>query len=640
MKGTNRVIFAHLLLILAFLVVAGCGGGTSGSTNVISLNPQPTATETLQIANANLQLNGTSQVTATFLDLSGAPILGLPVTFTTSLGTLSPANGISTTDATGAAAVQLTAGGAAGTGIITASGTVAGVKITKVVTFSVAFPQVTLSTPVLGLSSLAPGGSTSVTVNLTDAAGQPFLTPVDVSFTSNFASTGKATLLSPARSVNGIASSTYTAAGGVGTDTITVSVGTTSVTATLTVAGAAASSISFVSATPQNITLKGMGGLGGSETSVVVFKVLDVNGQPKAGQTVDFGLNTTVGGLALTSPSASSDASGLVSTIVKSGTVATPIRVTATLRGFSPVIATQSDQLVVSTGIPAQDGFSISLGDLNPEAWSIDGKAVAVTARLSDHFHNPVPDGTAVYFTTSGGSIQPSCTTTKGVCSVTWTSQNPRPRLSGGALQDGRAVILAYAVGEEFFLDLNGNGVADPTDTLGDDSEAFRDDNEDGIRQPTETFIDFGGGPGNLPDGIFNPPDGKYNGVLQGAAFLGAPKTKHVFSNSVLVMASSSAIITPSTNSIAAPGAFSVTVTDINGNTMPSGTTITIAAPFGTLTGLTSLTVPQNIGFGVTLPVFIAASASPTPQSGLVTVTVTSPSGLVTSRFISISGSF
>jgi hypothetical protein len=85
---------------------------------------------------------------------------------------------------------------------------------------------------------------------------------------------------------------------------------------------------------------------------------------------------------------------------------------------------------------------------------------VAVTARLSDHFHNPVPDGTAVYFTTNGGAIQPSCTTVGGACTVNWISQNPRPQ-NGPISLLGRPTILVYAIGEESFVDANGNGVAD-----------------------------------------------------------------------------------------------------------------------------------------------------------------------------------
>lgn len=637
MRGSRPVIFTHMLVALAFILITGCGGGGSSSDGVISLNPAatPSGSAAIQLTSSELQLNSNTTASAVFLDVNGNPVAGLPVNFSTSLGTLSPSTGLATTDASGIASVQLVTGDVVGTGIVSASATVGGSKISKSATFTVSFPQINISAPVLGLSTdLAPGASTSVTVNLTDAAGAPFTTPVDVSFASEFASAGKATIMSPVRSSNGSASSTYTATGGVGTDTITISVGSVKVTKTVNVLGAAASSISFVSATPKNIALKGSGGVGSSESSVVVFKVVDTNGQPKSGQTVDFTLNTSVGGLSLLSTSGSTAADGTVSTVVNSGVVATPVRVTAVLRGSSPLIATQSDLLVISTGVPAQDGFSIAASNRNPEAWNTDGVAVSMTARLSDHFHNPVPDGTAVYFTTSGGSIQPSCTTVNGTCSVNWISQAPRPLQTRGALRNGRAVVLAYAVGEEYFLDLNGNGLADPTDTFEDDPEAFRDDNESGTRQTTETFIDF-----NI-DGLHSPGDNLYNGVLQGTAFVGAPRSKHVFSNSVIVMASSSAIITPSLASISAPGPFSVTVTDVNGNTMPSGTIIVVAAPFGTLSGITSHTVPQNTGFGVTLSLNLAAADSPKVQTGFITITVTSPDGLVTTRLLTVSGAF
>ena len=116
-----------------------------------------------------------------------------------------------------------------------------------------------------------------------------------------------------------------------------------------------------------------------------------------------------------------------------------------------------------------------------------------LTARLADHFRNPVPDGTVVNFTTEGGSIVASCQTTPGACSSTMTSQAPR------LATDNRVTVLAYAVGEESFIDLNGNGVADlvPNEMLDingkstDMPEAFRDDNENGVRDATETFIDF-----------------------------------------------------------------------------------------------------------------------------------------------------
>jgi hypothetical protein len=541
---------------------------------------------------------------------------------------------------------------------VIASATVDGKLISNSAQFSVNLPPLTLSPITLGLSNLSYGGSTSVAVTVKDASGNPFTTQdVDVVFTSTQAATGKATINTPVRTINGVATTTYQASTATGVDTITASIAGSIVNANVTISPLSANSIQFVSASPSNIGLKGMGGAGIQETSLVTFKVLDTSGQPKANQQVDFTLNTTIGGLLLLSPSGSTAANGTVSVIVQAGTIATSVRVTATITGSSPAISTQSDQLVVSTGVPAQDGFSISIQNFNPEAFNVDGIQDKVTARLSDHFHNPVPDGTAVYFTTSGGSIQPSCTTIGGVCTVTWTSQTPRPvgdatRLNALGLPDpqnnGRARILAYAVGEEAFLDRNGNGVADAGEFT-DTSEAFRDDNENGTLDVIETFIDFNS------DGIFNGPDGKYNGVLQGAAYIGAPKSKHIYMNSTIVMATSGAKIT---NSCVTPPGSAITVglggvkpctiniSDLNKNTMPSGTTVAFSYT-EVVAGIKLVSDPftfpnSTASTGTDLGIFLvdsgSASATPPPPvgRGVLKVTVTSPGGLVTTGIYSV----
>jgi len=648
-----RTIRLTPLLLMLLLMLCSCSGtgGSSSSNSQLNTGLSTTTSGTLTIAASVLQLSQTTTVSANFKKSDGTPASSIPVTFVTTLGSLTPAGGAATTDASGTATVQLVSGTSSGQGQVSASATVDG----KVVNLSQAF---TVTLPALKLANLTLtnnntgaidfGSSQGISVDVQNADGTPFTSQsVSVVFTSTQVTQGNATISSPVASVNGTASTTYTAVTASGPDLITATIASSgsnagsSLSVALTVNPLLAGSISFVSAVPPTIGLKGMGGLGIQEASRVTFKVVDTSGAVKPNQAVNFALNTTVGGLSLSTLSGSTGADGTVSTIVQAGVVATPVRVTATTTVGNIVLSTQSDQLVVSTGVPAQDGFSVSRVNQNPEAWDIDGVTTAVTARLSDHFHNPVPDGTAVYFTTSGGSIEPSCLTVKGACSVNWTSQNPRPLGPGqisplvttGALKNGRAVVLAYAIGEEAFVDLNGNGVADPGEFT-DTSEAFRDDNEDGVRQASETFIDFNG------DGVFNGPDGKYNGVLQGTAFTGAPKSKHVFSNSVIVMSSSAALISSAPAVIAGPGAFSITVTDINGNTMPSGTKIVVVVPFGTLTGLAAYTVPLNAGFGVTLPLFISGSSTPTAQTGGITVTVTSPAGLVTTKLITISGSF
>lgn len=390
------------------------------------------------------------------------------------------------------------------------------------------------------------------------------------------------------------------------------------------------SSISFVSADPTTITLKGTGGAGLVETSIITFLVRGTDGLPLTGQTVDLELSTTVGGLTITPISAISDTSGQVKTIVNAGVVSTPVRVIATVHGTS--ISASSDQLTVTTGIADQDSFSISAGNLNSESFNIDGVTVPISVILSDHFNNPVPNGTAVNFTTNVGQIVGSAATTNGAVTLNWTSSEPRVYLPSP--KAGRFVIMAYAIGEESFTDLNGNGLADPGEFT-DDPEAFLDDNFDFVRNSNESFIDFNG------DGVYNSGDGKYNGVLQGTAFLGAPRSKHVFKNIELVMSTSAASITTNPTSLSGPGLLSITIRDLNGNTMASGTKVDVVGPgFGTLSGTTSYTVAQNTGFGQIIYVFLDAGTTPVPHSGFFKITVTSPSGLPTIANVPVTGNF
>ena len=138
---------------------------------------------------------------------------------------------------------------------------------------------------------------------------------------------------------------------------------------------------------------------------------------------------------------------------------------------------------------------------------------------MADRFNNPVPDGTVVNFTTEGGTIEGSCQTSgypiASGCSVTWTSQEPRP-------DDHRVTVLATVIGQETYYDKNGSGVFDDGDTFDDLPEAFRDDDESNSFDPDaynfrtdsagnydfskdEKYIDYDGSATySLGDGLFN----------------------------------------------------------------------------------------------------------------------------------------
>ncbi len=115
------------------------------------------------------------------------------------------------------------------------------------------------------------------------------------------------------------------------------------------------------------------------------------------------------------------------------------------------------------------------------------GVTVPVTVYLSDRYSNPVPDGTAVAFTTNGGQIDGNCNTSGGQCTVTWTSSNPRPTTNPASQTGtppsngfGRAMILSTAIGEESFDDANGNGFYDSGESFSNLGEPYRDDNQNG----------------------------------------------------------------------------------------------------------------------------------------------------------------
>jgi hypothetical protein len=359
----------------------------------------------------------------------------------------------------------------------------------------------------IGISStsVSAGGSTSLQVSIVDQTGTLYTTgSVTVTFSSTCISEGLAAVTAAAPSTagatantvvtaTGTADATYTAKGCSGSDVITASatVGSASLTATGTVnvSAAATGSIQFVSATPTTIGLKGTGQ---TSTSTVIFQVDDSTGAPKPGVTVNFSLNTSVGGLSLSPTSATSAADGTVQTVVSSGTVHTPVTVTASIT--SPALSTQSTSLTVSTGIPASNTFTVAVGPAtysggastracpNVEAWDLEGVTVPITVSLADRYDNPVLNNTSVSFYTDGGKITPSCTTANGsgTCegtgdTATWTSENPQPTpttdLPSKSAEPGRVVLLATAIGEESFTDNSGSGFyqsGDAFENLGD----------------------------------------------------------------------------------------------------------------------------------------------------------------------------
>lgn len=645
-------------MVMFGFALAGCGGGDNSfqPSPITGPGPPPgTAASQLTVVTSAPSIPTDGSVTATITafarDATNNLLQGVPVAFTATSGGLSGATG--TTDASGAATVTLSTAGDSSARTITVTATSGSLTATVNVQVAAGGTQtsVSMGSPAgagfvagaLGISNanLSAGGSTTIQAVLQQSDGSLYTQSADVTFSSPCVAQGLATITSPVTTASGIASANYVATGCSGADVITATAAIggapLSANGTVTVAAGAIGSIVFISATPENIALRGTGTSSNPETSTVVFRVLEQGGGPRAGATVNFSLNTSVGGISVSPASAVSGTDGSVQTVVQGGTVATTVRVTATVQNVTPAISTQSNQLTVTTGIPDQDSFSLAVSCANVEAWTRDGETIGVTARLSDRFNNPVPDDTAVTLQTEGGSIVSQCLTTGGLgrCSVNWTGSNPRPGPhANGDIRAGRATILATAIGEESFTDTNGNGSFDVGENFADMAERFLDENENGTRDPTEPIYDFNN------NSVYDAGDGDFNGVLcLDPARCGTQATTGISADNVIVMSGSTPDnVSPQptitagtvlTVPLGGSARYTFVMADVNDNPMPAGTTVAFTI------GGTGLTVTNPAGSPVactrepTLAAVTINAANPA-SPGTLSITVRSPSGVAT----------
>lgn len=475
-------------VVKASVTVSNLTATDSKPVQVVSATSPGTPVLQLALSSTSVSSAVPATVTATLTDSRGQPVPGQVVTFAV-IRNLGRTNvGTALTDVNGKAVALLspTSSASAGADEITATVQYAGASLSATQGFQVQATNATIVS-FTGPASLSAYGQDILTLSLTGAAVD---SPVKLSVSSSCAAAGKATVSPSSISATSNTVTLQYRDNGCGaiqpSDLLQVVVDGTSTAKQLTlpIDAPAASSIAFISSAPEQIFLKGSGF---TESSVVTFEVRDAAGNTLPNKSVDLKLLTGAGGVTMqgglgvgSSYTTQSNANGRVSVQVNSGTQPTPVRIQATLSGTT--ISTVSSNLSVSIGLPSQLNFSMSQKTKNIEGYDIDGTTNTYTIFAADRSGNPVPAGTVINFVTEGGQIESTkqIQPVNGIsqATVNFASAEPRPA-------DGRVTIVAYSLGEESFVDKNGNNVYDSGEDFQDLGNIFKDRNFDGIFDPT-----------------------------------------------------------------------------------------------------------------------------------------------------------
>jgi hypothetical protein len=678
---------------------AGGGGGTGGtagtppasttppSTTPPSPTPPPAGVAIVEIGGITLATgeesliaDGTSSttITATLVNSAGSPSPdGINVTFTTDKGKFTP-EGAKTAAATTRA----------GTGVVVVP-FVSELDVVGTATIAVSANGVANSTQIalvgpgepariiltVDATTIPLGGTTGITAQVLDDAGNEVADGTVVFFTTSLAGTG---VTPSVTTTDGTATAIFSAGTRAGVATVTVTAGTVSAPISITIQAGSTGSLDFVSAVP---TLIGVRGSALQQTSTITFRVLDQNGNVVADNTlVSFTLISGLGGGEFITPTTGGTVAGLAATVLTSGTVSGPVRVRASVTVGTNTLTSTSTNVSIAGGPPSGAHIGVAPAFRNIAGLVTQGIICPMSAIVGDHFGNPVPQNTTVSFSTNCGIVDPQGLTDElgnapsriktgpPICRV-FGSGDPNFNPSTDP-RTGFVSVTAITQGEETFIDSNGNGVFDgpqefdPTDPELDTPEPFIDHvtlcngnapsspipcspnpvsppilSGNGQFDPADRFELFFDGNGNStwdqPNGVWdaNKPIFASTRVL-----FSGPTVLRVgrFQNGTCITSDVDPVngnpngFTVPNGSSADIGPFCIIVSDPAGHPLVGGTTITIASSVGAIAGTSEVTLPdtQLSGPGITLFSFTvvdsdAADTDP-PEAAVVTITVES----------------
>jgi len=279
--------------------------------------------------------------------------------------------------------------------------------------------------------------------------------------------------------------------------------------------------------------------------------------------------------------------------------------------------SSEDSSVSIDGGVPSAKHFSVSSNRYNLPGLAYNNEIAQITAYLADRFGNyDVLIGTAVSFIAEAGLTIDSSSATSGadgIVSVDARTQisispdvsspeNVLPEVWEVELQDyitatygytptghprdGKASILVFTLGEEYFSDTNSNEFYDTgetfVDTISEDPLCDFNDNgvfDDGTAgDPEEIYID------TTDDGLWT---GLKNGVWDSRAI--------IYTNIKILVTGRPMFLTDTTTFSVANGDsqnIKIVICDQNLNPLPPETTITISADAGKLSG----TKKTNLG--------------------------------------------
>jgi hypothetical protein len=556
------------------LITATCGLDISRTVKVVYTASVPDSI-ILSAAPPILPADGasTSQISANVVDVNRNPVSdGTLVTFQTSAGMITEAD-VTTGGVAHATLVSCTTPGQIS---ITArvllpdSSAIVSKPLLVTLTSNEAASIVLSSEP----DTIRADGSstTAVTAQVLDVYGNPVTVGMRVDFQTSLGS------ITPYSFTNeeGIAEAVLTSSTSTGKAIVTASATGANAHTEVHFISGGASNIVLVAVTDDSI---GVQGSGDNETSTLTFEVRDDTGTPldvsrQVG--VNFQIVGPTGGGEFLEPTSDlTDASGRVQTTLNSGTVAKTVKIKASVDSLG--IASEAISIAIHGGPPDIGHFSVVPQQRNFAGWRTYGLQNTVTAFVGDQYGNPVPQGTSIYFSTTGGIVEGSSSTDAlGRASVILISADPLPLFTALDPSTGYTTdVSAYC---DFTAPKNGHGqaivFAQTVDRLGNP-----------IWANTRTIFSGDAGIFNVSPTSFSIPDGGSQ-------------------------------------------TFSFRVQDINGNPLTAGTTVHVTASVGQLVGDVNVTMPDTQSSGWTSFSFLlmddqGGDTSP-PATSIVTISVTS----------------